>query len=997
MDQSEVCHSSQDGSVTPVKHLNEYNNDCFSNPDSRSPHSHRNGSFKAAQVLEGDDMIKASSGYLQGNSPISPLDYHMSQNVGLGIASSPTLECDDFTPIQLENAQTSDSTTGEIALRVNPFYVSGNLLTGEHPGGDFLGNYNADLRFPILLNSAPASASFPSIEGYWSSLGCSAALPPYHPDTRSPDSFSRVPALADGGASTSKSRVHDLRDSQLETRSFPQTRVRRCTDLQRSGSRYGLQRISHAAAGKSTRDPRTRHHHPYGYRGQALLPDINPPDMSLKQYSTEAPYSNIENKSNNTAGYIPPDRRIPSVANLDVESKESSSSLPFAFAGNVAHQYLNEDSIGDLNVVDILNCIAARPNPEINLGAIDMSCAFVISRVTAYDFPIMYVSDEFQRLTGYSKEEVVGRDCRFLQEPTRSAKTGSNCSATDDRVISRLKSKISAGYEAQECLINYRKGGQPFLNLITVIPIRRFSNEHNLIVGFQLDLVDCPQSVTGRNHNGSYLIDYRRKQPAPDIYDSGGTAGSQDGNNFPQSRNSSNVDLDDVRDRASIPLGNFWDKALLESRDFLFYIMSTSGVFFYVARTASTILEYEPQELSGSTLSSICHPSDIVTVLRELRHSEPGSNVNLLYRIRRKTSGYAWFESLGSVYLEPMKQQRHVVLMGKILDVISMSPNELMEGGGISEGEIWTKISTYGTLLFVSSSVSVFLDKRPEDMVGESVQSLLSGESQAVFKNALGVARSGKRVSCKNELQHRGGHLLPVQSTIHPGEKTNETSRPTFLLLQIRLLKLGKLLFGCRTTAAPTRIRRKGSGGTMMRRPTISPEMLSPPGLIDKSYGDQNIRASFCYSSHTRQQAINHSVIEPGPTTIPAHNKRSSTTFLLNNREQEKSREITKQDANIFLELTPTRATNWQMELEHLKRRNRQLAEELQYLTTLKKRKKRKRDAEILEKDCSQCHTKITPEWRRGPSGNRDLCNSCGLRWAKQVSIHFEFRKIFTG
>jgi hypothetical protein len=37
-----------------------------------------------------------------------------------------------------------------------------------------------------------------------------------------------------------------------------------------------------------------------------------------------------------------------------------------------------------------------------------------------------------------------------------------------------------------------------------------------------------------------------------------------------------------------------------------------------------------------------------------------------------------------------------------------------------------------------------------------------------------------------------------------------------------------------------------------------------------------------------------------------------------------------------------------------------------------------------MQKDCANCHTRITPEWRRGPSGNRDLCIRCGLRWAKQ-------------
>merc|ERR1712203_786334 len=56
---------------------------------------------------------------------------------------------------------------------------------------------------------------------------------------------------------------------------------------------------------------------------------------------------------------------------------------------------------------------------------------------------------------------------------------------------------------------------------------------------------------------------------------------------------------------------------------------------------------------------------------------------------------------------------------------------------------------------------------------------------------------------------------------------------------------------------------------------------------------------------------------------------------------------------------------------------------EVQSLTAAKKKRKRRRNNGNATKDCANCHTKVTPEWRRGPSGQRDLCNSCGLRWAK--------------
>jgi pre-rRNA-processing protein SRD1 len=99
------------------------------------------------------------------------------------------------------------------------------------------------------------------------------------------------------------------------------------------------------------------------------------------------------------------------------------------------------------------------------------------------------------------------------------------------------------------------------------------------------------------------------------------------------------------------------------------------------------------------------------------------------------------------------------------------------------------------------------------------------------------------------------------------------------------------------------------------------------------------------------------------------------------------NRSISPSDApaTFFTELNPTRGSSWQIELRELEKQNRTLAEELQRLISRKKKRKRKQSAISVEKACSMCSTKNTPEWRRGPSGNRDLCNSCGLRWAKQV------------
>lgn len=45
----------------------------------------------------------------------------------------------------------------------------------------------------------------------------------------------------------------------------------------------------------------------------------------------------------------------------------------------------------------------------------------------------------------------------------------------------------------------------------------------------------------------------------------------------------------------------------------------------------------------------------------------------------------------------------------------------------------------------------------------------------------------------------------------------------------------------------------------------------------------------------------------------------------------------------------------------------------------------RKRENE-RHQQCLGCEVVDTPEWRKGPTGNRTLCNACGLLYAKQVS-----------
>lgn len=150
-----------------------------------------------------------------------------------------------------------------------------------------------------------------------------------------------------------------------------------------------------------------------------------------------------------------------------------------------------------------------RPNPKINIGAVDLSCAFALCDLLREDHPIVYVSEAFERLTGYTQDEIVGRNCRFLQSPHGQIEAGTKRSFVDGQTVYRLRSTIHDRSEIQASIINYRKGGQPFMNLITMIPIQWNSEDYRFYVGFQVDLVEKPDAVKRRNPGMLLLLGLR--------------------------------------------------------------------------------------------------------------------------------------------------------------------------------------------------------------------------------------------------------------------------------------------------------------------------------------------------------------------------------------------------------------------------------------------------------------------------------------------------------
>ena len=626
--------------------------------------------------------------------------------------------------------------------------------------------------------------------------------------------------------------------------------------------------------------------------------------------------------------------------------------------------------------------VATRPRPDINIGPVDLSCAFVVCDIEKFDLPIVYCSEMFERLTGYTKHEILGRNCRFLQAPDGKVQSGVKRKYVDDNSILYLKNQIAKRAEAQLSLINYRKGGQPFMNLLTMIPIQFDSEDYKFYVGFQVDLVEQPGSVSGRNpgmaafwtlqvmvktlltslSDGTYEINYNRSSlpaynlPAPPDPSQGLQEMSQT-----ISRDEVSKVLTTIGRGDSDMSKRIWDKVLLENTDDVVHVLSLKGLFLYLSPASRRVLEYDPSELVGVALSSICHPSDIVPVTRELKDSSSGAPVNVVYRIRRKFSGYTWFEAHGALHTEQGKGKKCIILVGRERPVFALDRTELASDGNFGDSELWSKISTSGMFLHVSSTSRVMLDRLPEDLVGTSLQSLMRPESKKEFLRMLEVARTGEKISFRHDLQNRRGQVLHAQTTIYPGD-ARPGFKPTFLLAQTRLLKMTRAALlnqkSMSTSSPRTDLASMGSA-----TPATHGSRESSANMPNGSANSHSSEGSLTEHNGTFTQAGSHAL-------------------SLGNQDES----LASED-NIFDELKTTRSSSWQFELRQMERQNRLLAEELQNLLSRKKKRKRRKGLGQLEKDCANCHTRVTPEWRRGPSGNRDLCNSCGLRWAKQVSF----------
>ena len=114
--------------------------------------------------------------------------------------------------------------------------------------------------------------------------------------------------------------------------------------------------------------------------------------------------------------------------------------------------------------------------------------SFVLTDPFQADNPIVYASEAFYKLTGYSSDKILGRNCRILQGPD-----------TDLKAVQQIRYNIEQGKDTSVNLLNYKADGTPFWNQFFVAPLR---NRDRVIVNY----VSAPLEGSPNTHRQPHSL-----------------------------------------------------------------------------------------------------------------------------------------------------------------------------------------------------------------------------------------------------------------------------------------------------------------------------------------------------------------------------------------------------------------------------------------------------------------------------------------------------------
>ena len=137
---------------------------------------------------------------------------------------------------------------------------------------------------------------------------------------------------------------------------------------------------------------------------------------------------------------------------------------------------LDQRNIGERLDID-LEDLNISPGDLFTQAIQQTRMALCVSDPHQPDAPIVFANQAFTELTGYPRDEIVGRNCRFLQGPD-----------TDPAAVERMRKAIREEEVVVVDILNYRKDGTPFWNAVHIGPIFDRDGKLAYLYGSQWDV-----------------------------------------------------------------------------------------------------------------------------------------------------------------------------------------------------------------------------------------------------------------------------------------------------------------------------------------------------------------------------------------------------------------------------------------------------------------------------------------------------------------------------
>lgn len=208
---------------------------------------------------------------------------------------------------------------------------------------------------------------------------------------------------------------------------------------------------------------------------------VHPDDISLinseleelttgdnPNYSQEIEYRFL--KSNGDEGIV--------LGNFRIEQEPGKSSKVIGTIQDITDRKQTEEALQQV----------AQENSRLVTAINSAAIGVTISDATQADNPLIFINPAFTSLTGYRSEDVLGKNCRFLQGQE-----------TDPDTVAKIRQAIKAERSITVEMINYRKDGTPFWNELSINPIFDDQGDLTNFVGVQADITSRKQADIERD------------------------------------------------------------------------------------------------------------------------------------------------------------------------------------------------------------------------------------------------------------------------------------------------------------------------------------------------------------------------------------------------------------------------------------------------------------------------------------------------------------------